>query len=377
MLIEVLLPHRQLPGGALVTAMETCLRIGSLSTDLVAIEARKVMEGTDAEDAELLAGPGDTAADGSTAATGDAGAQVISLHARRLPPDPRQALPERPRRMSPTITVTKQNDTPDTSSVPGRRMSLPGDPEDMLIDEACRELRLPAFRDRFIDLATSVRREQATYKQFRLDMLQAELADRDLRRQQRLLRLARFPRPKRLEGFDFEKNPNVTPEVVADLKAPTWVREGRPLVLIGDSGTGKSHLLIGIGTAIAETGLSVRYTTTSALVNELAEADANRRLSSVIARYSKTDLLCLDEFGYLNLDRKGAKLLFQIFTEREERKATAVATNSPFTEWDKTFGDARLCAAIADRIAFRCTLIQTGTESYRFQATQESLFPGQ
>ncbi|MEU9945683.1 hypothetical protein [Streptomyces lavendulae] len=94
MLIEVLLLHRQLPGGALVTAMETFLRIGSLSTDLVAIEARKAMEGTDAEDAELLAGPGDTAADGATAATADAGAQVISLHARRLPPDPRQALPD-------------------------------------------------------------------------------------------------------------------------------------------------------------------------------------------------------------------------------------------------------------------------------------------
>ncbi|WP_343233817.1 IS21-like element helper ATPase IstB [Streptomyces sp. CS081A] len=277
--------------------------------------------------------------------------------------------------MNPTITVTDQDDEQDAGKVPARRMSLPGDPEDMLIDEACRELRLPAFRERFIDLAATARREQATYKQFLLDMLQAEQFDRDLRRQQRLLRLARFPRPKRLEDFDFAKNPNVTPEVVADLKSPTWVREGRPLVLIGDSGTGKSHLLIGIGTAIAETGLSVRYTTTSALVNELAEADANRRLSSVIARYSKIDLLCLDEFGYLNLGRKGAKLLFQIFTEREERKATAVATNSPFTEWDKTFGDARLCAAIADRITFRCTLIQTGTDSYRYQTTQESLFP--
>ncbi|MDH6129255.1 ATP-binding protein [Kitasatospora sp. GP82] len=213
--------------------------------------------------------------------------------------------------MIPTITVTDQDDEPDTGKVPGRRLSLPGDPEDMLIDEACRQLRLPAFRERFIDLAATARREQATYKQFLLDLLQVELADRDLRRQQRLLRLARFPRPKRLEDFDFSKNPNITPEVVADLKSPTWVREGRPLVLIGDSGTGKSHLLIGISTAIAETGLSVRYTTTSALVNELAEADASRRLFSVIARYSKIDLLCLDEFGYLNLDRKGAKLLFQ------------------------------------------------------------------
>jgi len=275
--------------------------------------------------------------------------------------------------MTRTIAVTDQDEELDR--IPPRRISLPGDPEDMFIDEACRDLKLPAFRDRFIELAQAARREQATYKQFLLDLLQVELADRDVRRQQRLLRLARFPRPKRLEDFDFGKNPNVTPEVVADLKSPAWVREGRPLVLIGDSGTGKSHLLIGIGTAIAEAGLSVRYTTTSALVNELAEADAGRRLSSVIARYSKIDLLCLDEFGYLSLDRKGAKLLFQIFTEREERKATAVATNSPLAEWDKTFGDPRLCAAIADRITFRCTLIQTGTESYRFQATQDTLFP--
>jgi DNA replication protein DnaC len=264
--------------------------------------------------------------------------------------------------MSPTKTAEQ---------VPSTRMPLPeGDPEDILIDEACRDLRLPAFRERFVEIAATVRREQASYKQFLLDLLQVEVADRDVRRQQRLIRSAKFPRPKRLEDFDFERNPNVLPETVGDLKCPSWVREGRPLVLIGDSGTGKSHLLIGVGTAIAEAGLTVRYTTTSALVNELAEADAARRLSSVIARYSKVDLLCLDEFGYLNLDKKGARLLFQIFTEREECKATAVATNSPFAEWDKIFADPRLCAAIADRLTFRCTLIQTGTESYRFQATE-------
>jgi DNA replication protein DnaC len=264
--------------------------------------------------------------------------------------------------MSPTKTAEQ---------VPSTRMPLPeGDPEDILIDEACRDLRLPAFRERFVEIAATARREQASYKQFLLDLLQVEVADRDVRRQQRLIRSAKFPRPKRLEDFDFERNPNVLPETVGDLKCPSWVREGRPLVLIGDSGTGKSHLLIGVGTAIAEAGLTVRYTTTSALVNELAEADAARRLSSVIARYSKVDLLCLDEFGYLNLDKKGARLLFQIFTEREECKATAVATNSPFAEWDKIFADPRLCVAIADRLTFRCTLIQTGTESYRFQATE-------
>ena len=98
---------------------------------------------------------------------------------------------------------------------------------------------------------------------------------------------------------------------------------GLPLCQIGDCGTGKSHLLIGIGTEIAEAGLKVRYTTTAALVNELAEAASEQQLSRTIARYGRVDLLCLDEFGYLGLDSAGPKLLFQVFTEAEERRAAA------------------------------------------------------
>lgn len=105
-------------------------------------------------------------------------------------------------------------------------------------------------------------------------------------------------------------------------------------------------------------------------MNELAEAEAARRRPSLIARHSKADLSCLDEFGYANLDKKGAKLMFRIFIEREEGKATAVATNSSVAECDKTFGDRRLGAAIADRITFCCTFTQTGTESCRPQAAQ-------
>ncbi|MFJ9030441.1 ATP-binding protein [Streptomyces sp. NPDC102274] len=147
-------------------------------------------------------------------------------------------------------------------------------------------------------------------------------------------------------------------------------QEGRPLVPAGDSGTGKSHLLIGAGAAIAEAGLTVRDTTTSALVNELAGADPVRRMSRVIGRYSKADLLCPDEFGYLNLDQKDAKPLFRIPTEREERRATAVASRSRLSKWDKTFTDARLRAVIADRLTLKATLIQTGADSYRLKATE-------
>ena len=100
-------------------------------------------------------------------------------------------------------------------------------------------------------------------------------------------------------------------------------------MLLGDSGTGKTHLLIGLGIAACERGLRVRYATAAALVNELVEAEDERELSRVVGRYGRLDLLCLDELGYLHLDRRGAELLFQVLTERDERASIAVASNAP------------------------------------------------
>ncbi|MFF5161531.1 ATP-binding protein [Streptomyces sp. NPDC000348] len=145
----------------------------------------------------------------------------------------------------------------------------------------------------------------------------------------------RFPIP--LEDFDFTENPNVTPELVGTLPDPAWVRAGQPICLIGDSGTGKSHLLIGIGTAVAEAGLKVRYTITVNLVNELAEAADEKELGRTIARYGRVDLLCLDDFGYLDLDKAGAKLLFQIFTEREERRVNRHCVERPVLRVEADF----------------------------------------
>ena len=154
------------------------------------------------------------------------------------------------------------------------------------------------------------------------------------------------------------------------LSTADWVATGAPLCLLGDSGTGKSHLLIGAGTAAVEAGYRVRYVLASRLVNELAEADNDRDLSRVIARYGRIDLLCLDELGYIQLDRRGAELLFQVLTEREERNAIAIATNEPFSGWTKTFTDPRLCAAIVDRLTFNGHIIETGTTSYRLAHTR-------
>ena len=159
--------------------------------------------------------------------------------------------------------------------------------------------------------------------------------------------------------------------LIATLAKSTSVAAGAAMLcLIGDSGTGKSHLLIGLGTAAAETGYRVKYTTAAALVNELAEAANNKTLSRTIARYGRVDLLCLDELGYLELDRRGAELLFQVFTEREERASIAIASNAAFSEWTSTFTNPRLCAAIVDRLTFDAHIISTGTDSYRLRTAQ-------
>jgi DNA replication protein DnaC len=110
------------------------------------------------------------------------------------------------------------------------------------------------------------------------------------------------------------------------LARSAWVAAGQPCCLIGDSGTGKSHLLIGLGTAAAENGYRVRYMTAAAPIKELVEAADDKTLSRTIARYGRIDLLYLDEIGYIELDRRGTGLLFEVFTEREEKASIAIAS---------------------------------------------------
>ncbi|WP_339153725.1 ATP-binding protein [Actinomadura luteofluorescens] len=144
-----------------------------------------------------------------------------------------------------------------------------------------------------------------------------------------------------------------------------WVKNGHPLCLIGDSGTGKPHLLIALGTEATMAGYRVKYVLAARLVNELVEAADELVLNKTINRYGRVDLLCIDELGYIELDKRGADLLFQVLTDREETASVAIASNESFGGWTRTFTDPRLCAAIVDRLTFNATIIETGTQSYR------------
>jgi DNA replication protein DnaC len=194
------------------------------------------------------------------------------------------------------------------------------------------------------------------------------------RRRTRRINDAKFPRLKRLADFNIDAVPGIATAILGQLAGGHYMDAGEPVVLLGDSGTGKSHLFIGLGLAACEQGRRARYITTAQLVNELVEAADERILSRVVARYGRLDLLCLDEPGYVQIDPRGAELLFQIITEREERASVAIATNLPFSEWGTVFPDPRLdprlVAAIVDRVTFNAHIIETGTQSYRLRTTR-------
>ncbi|WP_280457954.1 IS21-like element helper ATPase IstB [Nocardia carnea] len=258
-----------------------------------------------------------------------------------------------------------------TTSTP-RRHGMTEQAADAAVDQACRMLRLPTVRSQFNEIAENASREQMTYRAFLAELLIAECDDRARRRSERRIRAAGFPRDKSLRAFDFDANPNIDPATINTLASGDWIKKGLPLCLIGDSGTGKSHLLIALGTEAAMQGFRVKYTLATKLVNELVEAADDKQLTKTIARYGRVDLLCIDELGYMELDRRGAELLFQVLTEREEKNSVAIASNESFSGWTKTFTDPRLCAAIVDRLTFGGHILETGTDSYRLARTAQA-----
>jgi DNA replication protein DnaC len=238
------------------------------------------------------------------------------------------------------------------------------------IGAATRQLHLPTVREESARIAEEAMRQRMSHLGYLAEVLSAEVDDRAERRRARRVTEARFARLKRLQDFDYAASA-VDESVIALLASGSYLDKGEPLVLMGDSGTGKSHLLIGLGIAACEQGRAVRYLTAAQLVNELVEAADERRLSRLVARYGRVELLCLDELGYVQLDARGSELLFQIITEREEKASVATASNLPFSEWGRIIPDARLVAAIVDRLTFNGHIVETGSDSYRLKATRD------
>ncbi len=236
-----------------------------------------------------------------------------------------------------------------------------------LIEAHATELKLPTVRRRFRALADEATREQQTPTAYLAALLEAETAERAERRERRRLVDARFPMLKRLEDFHFDENPKIPQATIAALAEGSWIDDRETVILIGDSGTGKTHLSTALGIRACQQGRRVRFTTLAALANELQEAQTRRDLARIVARYARTELVLLDELGYLGLPDGAAELVFQVLSERHERGALIITTNLPFGESTKVFPDPRLAKAVVDRLTHRAHIIDTGTESWRFR----------
>ena len=236
-----------------------------------------------------------------------------------------------------------------------------------LIEAHAVELKLPTVRRRFRALADEATRAQQTPVAYLGALLEAEIAERAERRERRRLNEARFPALKRLEEFHFTDNPSVPQATIAALAEGSWIDDRESVILIGDSGTGKTHLATALAICACQAGRRVRFTTLAGLANELQEAESRRELARVVGRYARTELVVLDELGYLALPEGAAELVFQVLSERHERSSLIVTTNLPFGEWTKVFNDPRLAKAVVDRLTHRAHIIDTGTESWRFK----------
>ncbi len=239
------------------------------------------------------------------------------------------------------------------------------------VGQYCKQLRTPTIGAQFEKMATEAVKQRQSHVGYLEALLSAEIEDRERRVVERRLREARLPRTKTLEEFDFGQSPRIQANQIRQLAEGGYIERAEPVVFLGDCGTGKTHLTSGLCVAACRQKRRVRFTTVAALINELVEAQHHNQLGRALVRWSRYELIALDEMGYVPLAEVGAELLFQVISDRAERAAIIITTNLSFSEWTQVFPNARLCKALLDRVTDRAHIIETGAESYRFRRTLE------
>ena len=242
----------------------------------------------------------------------------------------------------------------------------------LLLEHNLKELRLPSFLREYGKLASQCAAEGVSHPDYLLRLAELELNDRHQRTVQRRIRAARFPAIKSLDTFDFSAISSVNRPLVMQLARCEYVERGENIIAIGNSGTGKTHIALGLGLAACQSGMSVGFTTAAALVNELLEARDQRRLLNLQRQLARFKLLIIDELGFVPLSHTGAELLFEVFSQRYERGSVLVTTNLPFDEWTQVFGSERLTGALLDRITHHVHILEMNGDSFRLRGSRQN-----
>jgi DNA replication protein DnaC len=242
----------------------------------------------------------------------------------------------------------------------------------LLLKANLKQLRLPTMHAEFEALAREAATANENYQQYLLRLTELEVTARAANVLKARIKQATFPALKDFDSYDFTAQPSLPKPKVLELASSDWVEQHYNICFVGNSGTGKTHLAVALGLAACRHGRRVRFFTAAGLVNRLEEAQKQYQLDRFLEQLHRADVLICDELGYLSFSRVGAELLFQVFTDRYERKSLLVTSNLPFGDWAQVFQGERMTAALLDRLTHRCHIFEMNGESYRFRESMKA-----
>ena len=246
-------------------------------------------------------------------------------------------------------------------------MTTPDTKSTVLLKHHLKALKLPTVSSECEKVAQRCAGGNVDHLGFLLQVCELELIERERKAAERRLKAARFPAPKTLAEFDFTARPSVNKPLILDLVRGDYLSRRENILLVGPSGTGKTHLATGLAMAACAQGKRVRFWRVTELITTLREADQERHLLRMRQQLAKLDLLVLDEFGYVPASKAGAELLFDVIGTAYERTSVILTTNLAFENWTEVLDNERLTGAALDRLTHRCHIVETTGESYRLQ----------
>lgn len=237
----------------------------------------------------------------------------------------------------------------------------------LLLEHYLKKLRLPTMLREYDSLAAVCRDDRSDYPTYLLRLVERELLDRERKAAERRVKDARFPVVKTLDMFDFRAQPSINESLVRELMGGEYIDNRENILLIGNSGTGKTHLACALAFAACAQGRRVRFFTVTGLVIELLECREEKKLQRLHKQLERFHLIVLDELGYVPFSKAGAELLFELVSRSYERNSLIVTTNLPFEDWPEVLGSERLTGALLDRLTHRIHIIEANGESYRLK----------
>jgi DNA replication protein DnaC len=240
----------------------------------------------------------------------------------------------------------------------------------VLLEHYLKRLKLPTMLREYAQVAAACVQDRSDYATYLLRLVEREVIEREDRAAERRIKAAGFPVTKTLDTFDFAAQPSVNEALVRELLRGDYIVDRENVLMVGNSGTGKSHLACALAFAACAQGRRVRFFTVTGLVTKLLEQREERGLERLHRQLERQDLLVLDELGYVPFSKAGAELLFEVVSRAYERTSLIVTTNLPFEQWTEVLGGERLTGALLDRLTHRVQIVEANGESYRLRESK-------